>query len=109
MPSEDAQAAQAQRLESLRQARQRIVELQAVRSYLQESGKAAELLADLDARLADALALEQALSKQGAPHAAGSRIGRASPLVAAIAVLGATAEDTLLAALELACAVSFPI
>jgi hypothetical protein len=109
MPPRDAQTSEAQRLESLRQARQRIVELQAVRTYLQESGNAAALLADLDVRLAEALALEQALIKQGAPHAAGSRAGRASPLIVAVVTLGATAEDTLLAALQLACTVSFPI
>jgi hypothetical protein len=109
MTSNDAQVPEAQRLESLRQARQRIVELQAVRSYLQESGNAAPLLADLDVRLAEALALEQALIKQGPSQAPGSRGGRASPLLAAVVILGAAAEDTLLAALELACTVSIPM
>lgn len=95
-------ATDTQRLESLRQVRQRVVELQAVRTYLQESGNAAVLLAQVDAQLAEALALEQTLIGQAPPRQTGTRRGRRSPLAAAAFLLAAAAEDQILAALELA-------
>ena len=102
IPSPDAQ-----RLQSLRDTRQRIVELQAVRSYLQESHDASALLADLDSKLGEALTLEQRLIELAPRKPARSRRGRASPLLAASVFVLSMAEDGVLAVLELVSNLSF--
>lgn len=72
-------AREVQRQEALREARQRIVELQAVRTYLEDSRNRGPLLVDLEAQVAEALAIEQALTQQGRPKPLRTRHPRVSP------------------------------
>lgn len=90
----------------LREARQRIVELQSVRTYLQESGSPAARLSDIESLLAQALALENSLIAQR-KQSLRPGPGRVPRIAAALLVLGSWADDGVLAFLELALNTSF--
>lgn len=89
-----------ERLQSLRQARQRIVELLELRTYLRESGNAGPLLADVESKLFGALALEGSLIAQAAPRR--SLRARAVRAITGLLFLGSLADDAAVGALELA-------
>jgi hypothetical protein len=103
MTSPSNQALEDQRLRALHDARQRVVELQSVRTYLQESGSPAALLSDIESLLAQALAREQSLIEQGKQPPPRPGRGRRWPrMVAGLLVLGSWADNGVLALLELA-------
>lgn len=92
---------EAQRLESLRLIRQRIVELQAVRTYMSEASCPAPLVANVESLLHQALAVEKSLMVRKSKLARSRRGGR-PPVLGALLVLGLLAEDGAGSALELA-------
>src|SRR3954468_16251252 len=94
-------ASEDKQLRALHEIRQRVVELQSVRTYLQESGSPVALLSDIESLLAQALAREQSLVEQR-KQTPGSSRGRVPRMVAGLLVLGAWADDAVLAWLELA-------
>lgn len=85
----------------LQGARQRIVELQAQRAALQESGSPAPELAELDAMLSRELALERALIEQGSPKPSRPRAGGAPRMVTALVLLASLVDDGAVGVLEL--------
>lgn len=89
-----------ERLQSLRQARQRIVELLELRTYLRESGNPGPLLADVESMLAKALALECSLSAPARPRR--SLRSRAMRALTGLLFLGSLADDAAVGTLELA-------
>lgn len=95
-----SQSSETERVQSLRQARQRIVELLELRTYLKESDKPGPLLADVEAMLAQALALECSLIAQARPRRSlRARVARA---LTGLLFLGSLADDAAVGALELA-------
>lgn len=95
-----SQTSETERLQTLRQARQRIVELLELRTYLGESGNTGPLLADVESMLAQALALESSLIAQGKPRRSlRTRVARA---ITGLFFLGSLADDAALGALDLA-------
>lgn len=90
-----------ERLQSLRQARQRIVELLELRTYLRESGNQGQLLADVESKLSGALALESSLIAQAATPRRSLR-ARAVRALTGLLFLGSLADDAAVGALELA-------
>lgn len=90
-----------QRLEALKLARQRIVELQAVRTYLQEAKSSDGLLSEIEALLTQALESERALTVRRKTKAR-ANTGGCSPLAAALLLLCPWADDAVLALIEFA-------
>lgn len=103
-----APTSEEQRLQALREARQRIVELQAVRTYLLESNSPAALLSDVDALVAQALAREQSLIALGKATPKSSR-RRLSRVMTAVFVLATWADDSVLALLDIAWSASLAV
>jgi hypothetical protein len=99
MSSSKSEELEKRRLEQLRAVRQRIVEIHAVLVYLQEAQGSASHIADAQARLAQALALEMSLIAQG-PYGPGSTNDGFTARSAALLVVGTWADHVVWTLLE---------